>query len=46
MQIVSKKMPNVPFENNRTKTKDILKLIHTDLNVLTEQRATEEKNTF
>lgn len=29
---IESKMTNVPFENNRTKTKEILELIHTDLN--------------
>ena len=29
---IQSKMTNVPFENNRTKTKEILELIHTDLN--------------
>lgn len=29
---IQSKMTNVPFENNRTKTTEILELIHTDLN--------------
>ena len=29
---IESKMANVPFENNRQKTKEILELIHTDLN--------------
>lgn len=29
---IKSKMSNVPFENNRTKTTEILELIHTDLN--------------
>lgn len=29
---IESKMANVPFENNRTKTTEILELIHTDLN--------------
>lgn len=29
---IKSKMTNVPFENNRTKTTEILELIHTDLN--------------
>ena len=29
---IESKMANVPFENNRSKTKEILELIHTDLN--------------
>ena len=29
---IQSKMSNIPFENNRTKTKQILELIHTDLN--------------
>lgn len=29
---IQSKMSNVPFENNRTKTTEILELIHTDLN--------------
>ena len=29
---IESKMANVPFKNNRSETKEILELIHTDLN--------------
>lgn len=32
MYLIENKMHNVPFENNRSRTKDNLELVHTDLN--------------
>ena len=43
---IQSKMANVPFENERSKTSEILELIHTILMVHTEQQVLVEKIFF